>query len=278
MRHTVTKLDVPAIKGGVTEDTTCRRCNRAEASHAPGRRQLDDACDRYEAAFAPRISFEPFDRPQGRGQWDLYDPLQHSAWLVLPEETWTTAYRLIIRNREFEIAEVRIYPTDPPDFPYAADGEWMVDRDTVPRGGITSDLIRQAHLSKVRPHLREVLVRLRDEISPEEFDKVLGDRDLPTDIIARLRRKRDDSTKAERRQLEVAISYAREVRNGNSRPREAVRRDLHLSSSRVGNILRVCREKGFLTESPHGRAGGTLTERAITRAHELGLRTGAVDG
>jgi len=257
----------------MTDPKTCIRCGRTKSSHAPDRRDAEDACTRFEAGYQPRVSFEPFAKQTPRiAAWETYDPLQHAAWLVLPDEEWTTAYRLIIRNGEFEVAEVRIYPTDPPDFPFASNGEWLVDRDTVPEGGVTSELLRQPHLSQVRDHIADVLTAMRDEFGDERYQALLGERDLPGDIITRLRsRRRGDLSKAERQQLEAAIRYDRHIKNGTPKPRDAVRKEMHLSSSRVRDLLTECRRKGFLTPTTPGRAGGRLTERALDRIKELGI-------
>jgi DNA-binding IscR family transcriptional regulator len=37
----------------------------------------------------------------------------------------------------------------------------------------------------------------------------------------------------------------------------------HLSASQVRNLVHACRNRGMLTASPPGRAGGELTGRAI---------------
>jgi hypothetical protein len=118
-----------------------------------------------------------------------------------------------------------------------------------------------------------LLDELRREVGDKQFEEIMGERDLPDDIINRLRKMREVKTKTERQQLEVAIRYDRHFRAGTGKPRQEVADDMTLSSNRIGNILTECRRKGFLTGALPGRAGGTLTDKAKQRARKLGLET-----
>jgi hypothetical protein len=64
--------------------------------------------------------------------------------------------------------------------------------------------------------------------------------------------------------LSVADAYAQAVAAGNSKPIHAVGATLGLTKVRARDLVHRCRLRGFLTNTPAGRAGGALTPDAAT--------------
>lgn len=62
--------------------------------------------------------------------------------------------------------------------------------------------------------------------------------------------------------LMTAAKYVEVLAKGTSRPLEALAAMLERTPSSVRNLLYMARQSGFLTESPPGKAGGHLTNKA----------------
>ncbi len=76
------------------------------------------------------------------------------------------------------------------------------------------------------------------------------------------RRGRDDRAYAE-----IAALYVDEVLSGANGAVKRLAARLHYSPSQIRSVLYAARRRGLLTESPNGKAGGELTEKARRLIH-----------
>ncbi len=62
--------------------------------------------------------------------------------------------------------------------------------------------------------------------------------------------------------LEIAVRYAALMATGTTRYRKLMAEELRTTSERVRDLIRECRERGLLTKSTQGQAGGRLTPKS----------------
>ena len=127
----------------------CRICGWHEETHRQRPRQTCGNFNPHPLKFL-RITDKPVTRPDragGRSQY-IVDDSEHWIWLRQEiseswDEGWVVAIRLMPESAapaRVVIAEVRIFPWDPPGM-FAKDGEgWSLDSGAIPKGGITSSL------------------------------------------------------------------------------------------------------------------------------------------
>lgn len=71
----------------------------------------------------------------------------------------------------------------------------------------------------------------------------------------------------------LSLRYVMLLGSGNSRPTDTLARDLGMSPITASQRLRECRQKGLLTATTAGRAGGELTPAAMALlAHVVGAQ------
>lgn len=66
----------------------------------------------------------------------------------------------------------------------------------------------------------------------------------------------------------VAAAYVDKVHSGTPRPTEELAREMVVSTSQLRNLLYLARCRGLLTAPQSGKAGGELTEKALTLLRE----------
>ncbi len=194
------------------------------------------------------------------------------AWVVKPlADGWIAAYAIAQQAGRLVVSEMRVYPDEhqsattdePAKNPHA--GEWSGHLTgiaaTVPEGGLTATITRQATLGQdVTGALPEIIARMQREfprlsarlnqwgLTAEETRAKVADggrRGKPRTFYAR-----------------VAEVYAAAAANGSGHPVEDVARTLHLRVSTAKNAVAKARgpDMGFLSPSlGRGSKGGSLT-------------------
>jgi hypothetical protein len=155
---------------------------------------------------------------------------------------WVVAYRLDLDpSGNLVVAELRAYN----------------DREKVPVGGLPARLLRRVRFSEALDLTREALVLLNPpEQGPSSGGVAFTEPGRRWLGEVAQHRVRDDRFYAM-----VADIYAREVRQSRHATDE-VAKHLSVSLSRAREFVRTARERGLLTVTRQGRAGGQLTESA----------------
>lgn len=124
------------------------------------------------------------------------------------------------------------------------------DVSALPSGGVTVDAVRAVRLGKIQDEVSEILAR----------DRELGR--IPKRLLDGFERVPRPGRR--KRPLREYAAFAAEYVQllGTSRPIKELARRHHCSESSARAILNRAREKGLLTRSPDGRAGGQLTNEA----------------
>ncbi len=202
---------------------------------------------------------------------------------------WSLLLTFIARERGFELAEVRIYPTPPhPRRP----GLWAATEavGSMPSGGIavrllrgalTEDLVRAAHAAVVR-HVRNTPPsRLPLAYSDKDWPWLKG-LSLPTGRT-RIERTKEGNLvrpgRARRPDQDYAVwaqRYVKALNEGSRSPVAELADRFGMKATQVRDLLREARRRELLTSltvdaarddlgrrRPPGLAGGQLTEKAI---------------
>jgi hypothetical protein len=253
-----------------TPPSACQRCGVTKRGH----RRDPDACVEFVPPGEPWIGFPPTlkQAPPGskRAAWNLFDPNALGVWLIVPKPEWTFAFRLVLRDGAFPIAELRVFPSEPPDqTALTTAGEWTFEPDSVPHSGITSAVLRTAPLSAVRDNTQRLLAELRNSMGEAAFQNLLGSRDLPPDILSRIQRAAPATATTHEQQTRAAALYSVANDSGEKTPVAKVAEQMYLSRGRVRDLLHEARRNGYLTPARHGIAEGRITRKGIDFLYSL---------
>ncbi len=194
------------------------------------------------------------------------DITAREAWAEIDlDDTWTAAYRLVEREGQLVIAEIRVFPTvGENDRAFArwdgtrplrrrALGEWSGTSQDVPDGGLPAAVHREVVLLDAL----ERAYRQAEEAGsmlPPEIGTIAGSRVEP-----RGGKRRDPDLLAR-----VAILYDKADRASDRKPIQYIQKHLPgYSASNVRKIVQEARYIGFLTPAPRpGVSGGRATAAA----------------
>jgi len=130
-------------------------------------------------------------------------------------------------------------------------------------GAVTAIGLRSIPLSAIENACRKRLAREIRQLRKHEVQSLLVTLDTESleasDFL--------DLTTADQLYLTTAAKYVDALGKGTSRPLEALAVKLERTPSSVRNLLYMARQRGFLTESPRGKAGGHLTNKAKEYLH-----------
>ena len=130
-------------------------------------------------------------------------------------------------------------------------------------GAVTAIGLRSIPLSAIENACRKRLAREIRQLRKHEVQSLL----VTLDTESLEARDFLDLTTADQLYLTTAAKYVDALGKGTSRPLEALAVKLERTPSSVRNLLYMARQRGFLTESPRGKAGGHLTNKAKEYLH-----------
>lgn len=201
-----------------------------------------------------------------------------ALWWTEPiDDRWTAAYRYVLQDGALVVAEVRVFPDDTPVLRLRAraqmlglpfEGFWSGDvlgseeaAASVPRGGLTARKLRQLHLRGANAMTDRYAVTIRKSYGD---DGELFEADLlaALDEIGEEPRRPGRAGRPDSFYAQVASTYVRAQEAGSSRPTKDAAEALGLKQSYVRDVLHDARERGLLTKTLPGRAGGRLTAKA----------------
>jgi hypothetical protein len=164
---------------------------------------------------------------------------------------WRARYTLVPQDGQAVVAELRVFREEQLDPP-------------LPRGGLTSRLLRQIPITA---HLR--IARKTWQQREDEGRNLFGLRYDSLGAWGFTRAALQDPLRPGRKghpdllYAKLSSDYVRELARGTRNPVASIARRQHFSPSWVSQLIVRCRQKGFLTAAPVGRAGGQLTEAAL---------------
>ena len=189
------------------------------------------------------------------------------VWFEVPLEgnwqtaPWRVAYRVRPSGDRVVVAEVRVFPHL--GSPGAPPGEWNVETGVVPEGGMPARLIRDGLVLGTHIHdwLPAFLNRTRKRY-PFFIFKELEQLGYPAKVRKGpgARAGRGSKGRTDRELAELAAVYV--TKRGERAQVAATAEEVGLPTTAVRDALHKAREKGVLTPTQQGRAGGELTPRA----------------
>ncbi len=192
---------------------------------------------------------------------------------------WRAAFRIFLQEGRAVVGEVRVIPRESRARPGQWSPEWSAWehslRARVPSGGLTTSTLRHALVPEavqvVTAQLRSpaFLRKLRDFFG----DDVLHALGLLDVREARAHRGGRPPDFSDQESAQWADRYVRLVEAGERHPIAALA-TMELPATRVREIIRGLRDRGFLTAGTRGRAGGQLTAKSRALLRERGGRTG----
>jgi hypothetical protein len=186
----------------------------------------------------------------------------HEAWAEVEiDRDWVAAYRLIPQGGEVVLAELRLLPNEPG----RKAGHWSADtlgaRAPAPPGGLTADILRAVPIGEHRRLIENSLGEWKATLGKEFFMR----RDLGelVEVIAQdVAQRPGHEGRGDPFYARVAALYVARIEEGNRRPIPQIARELGRTPAYVRNVLHDARQRGLLTKTQPGKAGGNLTAKA----------------
>jgi hypothetical protein len=244
-----------------TSSDTCALCGYTETEHGPNGLSL---CSSYDPLLRPRV-FIPKPsggeevRATGRAAFRTYDPVSDYIVLEIPDDEWTVAYFLTVESGSLVVAEVRVYPTEPPE---SGPGRWSMESSRVPEGGLTGRRLRQVGVTEHRHHMSEIVQAIRAAMGDEAFKAFMGERGTGVEQLSALTAASELSTDRTTRLAQIAGLYVTAANAGEKSPVAVVAGRLGLDRASVRDQLHDARSVGLLEGSSAGVARGRLTKKA----------------
>jgi len=196
------------------------------------------------------------------------------AWLEVPlTRTWRAAYRLHLQGGIAVVSELRVFPNEhtgdrrPADHPPGVwSAEFLGADAQVPRGGLTSRLLRRVKIRAHLPAVSEILGRVQQYTGHA----------VVTDVPSIRRWGRVGP--ADERLAAVASEYVKLIGRGSTQPVSAIAKATRTPVGRVYQWLYRARQRGLLTRPPRGIPGGRLTARGERLADAFKRRRLAQSG
>ena len=183
----------------------------------------------------------------------------YNAWLEVPlSDGWMAAYRFANQNGTPVVTEVRVFPRDATLTHRPAGqwvGQWLGVKASVPKGGISSRLLRSLKVASHMQHFHEIAewMLTKGGDPPEFISQELGR------VGYRLlsRRAEPASGRDETFYARVANEYER----AGKYPIKTMAARRKVPVERVRAEIYQARELGLLTREGQGKAGGALTDK-----------------
>jgi hypothetical protein len=201
------------------------------------------------AAKGPRVRQRNFiDPATGEKKREL--------WVESPREGgWTVAYRLAPQDGQPVIAEVRVTPPK-----------------RLPSGGLSTAVLRSVHLSEPMEVWPEVIRALERQHGPEVIQRAFVERPGFSAAAARQPRRPGRGGRSDIYYAQAAQDYVAIINKGGPGARTPTKvlaqrapfARLRNSEQAARDTIHAARVRGLLTRSQSGRAGGQLTEKAIS--------------
>lgn len=234
-------------------------------SHQPDSPWYRDTCRKqFTSEWEVRITFPtygPTDHP-----WEPEDPARSVFYIEVPDDQWTAVYGLTIKDGAITVAEMRIHPTDTPGMYVTDPGEWSRNEAEIPKGGLTTSILRRFHVPDVWRHMPEIMSRLNEELGKDRFLTLFRSRGIPKEVIEALSPSSTTGGEPNSRLVllaRIAKAYTDELAQGNLHYASPLAQRFNYSKATIRTYVSQARKEGLLTTPPARRQpGGELTELA----------------
>lgn len=210
-------------------------------------------------------------------RWDVIE-YDDETWLEKHLDGWTTAIRIVPQHGHPEVAEVRMFPSDPS--PERVPGTWD-DRCPVPKGGIRDKTMKRAKIPTMLRQAQSLLADMAQSIPPEQLQKATQFSDpflIDSELIgagffniaiAGVRSPAHDhpgrggNNPDHEDLLYFAVEYFKNRKDGKRDAVKAIAEDLWPGQDRRGHVGRKldrARACGLITRPPQGKVGGEWTD------------------
>jgi hypothetical protein len=191
------------------------------------------------------------------------DVIVDDAWLEIAiADKWMSAARMIIQDGQAVVAELRVFPRER-DPGAGQAGEWSAEvlgnRATVPGGGVTKGLLRRIPMRESAAHLRSLLKAWQ---AAGGFPAQTVEQGFPGVVLTDRPRPERGTGRPDLFFAKLASDYADLVAKDPRRPVAELARRRGFKPAKIRDMLREARERGLLSFSRRGQAGGELTARA----------------
>jgi hypothetical protein len=228
-------------------------------------------------ALAGRLRVVPRTFPDGvtlarklgisRERVEQADGLDDAWQEIVVDEQWLAAVRLAMQDGRVVVSEVRVFPREREPGAGVA-GLWSAEVlgpvAVVPRGGLTSRLLRKVPLGEVPAHVVSVLSawdKVRGPLKALASDTVREG--FPGVVLNPRPRPERASGRPDVFYAQLAAAYVRAVTRGSRHPvAELAARRGGVDPAKVRDMLHEARERGLLSEGTQGKAEGHLLPRA----------------
>ena len=219
-----------------------------------------------------RVGGQDEDEPSGewdnlRGYLPIVETSRRGVWVGLNfpgHPWWALAVHVVAAEGTVAVAEIRIHPRGPgrvSEVPYAWD-----EKAAVPAGGVTTRMLRDVRMRRLVDLARDVARTFGAATSP----LIPPGTYFVNPTLARAARQpvrrgaRGDRLDLLRYAM-LAARYCEFLAQGSRNPTKdmADAEGSGWKPADISNLLHKARKYGLLTSAPKGKAGGTLTPKAI---------------
>jgi hypothetical protein len=195
------------------------------------------------------------------------------AWVEGTIGSWVVAYRVVVpADMNPRIAELRIFPKEPPVTGRRPKGTWSGAVEHVPRSGLRTQVLRRVRLSLAGKALATTygsVVTLFDNSG-------LGALSSSKAPARPKRARRGRKKHADDFLARVAADYVDAVTRGSVTPVMDIANQRAAPTGRVRAWISQARKRGFLAGRGRGRTVGLLTPKAMSALAASTLAVGVV--
>jgi hypothetical protein len=193
----------------------------------------------------------------------------HNVWVEARlDEEWTCAYRLLEQDGQIVVGELRVFPIEkrkrgePARKPGEWSAKWLGVEAKAPPGGLTARKLRRVRFDDTRRFIGDALETIRGRVARNpSVAEILGAfRIYATEGMASTSGRKPLPAEE---YTELAARYVAKVQVGVPEPIAELAAETHYERSRIRWALRRARDEGLLTGTSRGRAGGSLTDKAL---------------
>jgi len=192
------------------------------------------------------------------------------AWIEVPiDHRWVGAYRIVVKDGQPLVAEVRVLPSEHEHAP----GQWSGRADAV-EAAVPARALRALRLSDPSEPFPKFIANISRRHGAEAAARFLDRSGLKPNHEIHPRRP-GRAGRSDRYYVAWAVAYLERVAAGSRHPIKDLAADppIHIegvlagrggiTEATVRDVLHQARRRRLLTKPPQGKAGGRLTARAI---------------
>lgn len=187
---------------------------------------------------------------------------------------WVVSYRVLVKDDQVVVAEARIHPHEK----NSDAGAWSLNPDSVPEGGLKTEVVRAVKVGEPLQLLPEIWEQMRSQFPYAVTDRIKRRHRFTKAVLDEPvrpgRRGRDPRSLAE-----IARAYVAACDRGSRSPikdvaDELARQGRKKSPASVSMDIHHCRygEPALLTPTQPGRPGGRLTAEAMRLLSQKGSK------